>query len=38
MNATLLPMEKSLGAIAPGYYADIVALSRGIRSPMSTSC
>ena len=26
VNATLLPMEKSLGAVAPGYYADIVAL------------
>lgn len=26
VNATLVPMEKSLGAIAPGYYADIVAL------------
>lgn len=26
VNATLLPGEKSLGAIAPGYYADIVAL------------
>jgi imidazolonepropionase-like amidohydrolase len=26
VNATLLPMEKSLGAVAPGYYADIVAV------------
>lgn len=26
VNATLLPMEKSLGAVAPGYFADIVAL------------
>lgn len=26
VNAALLPMEKSLGAVAPGYYADIVAL------------
>jgi imidazolonepropionase-like amidohydrolase len=26
VNATLLPGEKSLGAVAPGYYADIVAL------------
>jgi imidazolonepropionase-like amidohydrolase len=26
VNAALLPPEKSLGAIAPGYYADIVAL------------
>jgi imidazolonepropionase-like amidohydrolase len=26
VNATLLPIEKSLGAIAPGYYADLVAL------------
>ena len=26
VNATLLPMEKSLGAVAPGTYADIVAL------------
>ena len=26
VNATLLPMEKALGAVAPGYYADIVAL------------
>lgn len=26
VNATLMPVEKSLGAIAPGYYADIVAL------------
>jgi imidazolonepropionase-like amidohydrolase len=26
VNATLLPLEKSLGAVAPGYYADIVAL------------
>ena len=26
VNATLLPMEKSLGAVAPGGYADIVAL------------
>jgi len=26
VNATLLPDEKSLGAIAPGYYADIVAV------------
>lgn len=26
VNATLLPMEKSLGAVAPGYFADIVAV------------
>jgi imidazolonepropionase-like amidohydrolase len=26
VNATLLPGEKQLGAVAPGYYADIVAL------------
>jgi imidazolonepropionase-like amidohydrolase len=26
VNATLLPMEKWLGAVAPGHYADIVAL------------
>ncbi|MFN2446085.1 MAG: amidohydrolase family protein [Vicinamibacterales bacterium] len=26
VNATLLPLEQSLGAVAPGYYADIVAL------------
>jgi imidazolonepropionase-like amidohydrolase len=26
VNAVLLPPEKSLGAVAPGYYADIVAL------------
>jgi imidazolonepropionase-like amidohydrolase len=26
VNATLLPAEKSLGQLAPGYYADIVAL------------
>lgn len=26
VNATLLPMEKSLGAVAPGYFADIVGV------------
>jgi imidazolonepropionase-like amidohydrolase len=26
VNATLLPAEKSLGAVAPGYFADIVAV------------
>jgi imidazolonepropionase-like amidohydrolase len=26
VNATLVPMEKSLGAVAPGYFADLVAL------------
>jgi imidazolonepropionase-like amidohydrolase len=26
VNATLLPVNKALGAIAPGYYADIVGL------------
>lgn len=26
VNATLLPLEKSLGAVAPGYFADIVAV------------
>jgi imidazolonepropionase-like amidohydrolase len=26
VNATLLPLEKAVGAVVPGYYADIVAL------------
>jgi imidazolonepropionase-like amidohydrolase len=26
VNATLLPVEKALGAVAPGYYADIVGI------------
>ena len=26
VNATLLPVDNALGAVAPGYYADIVGL------------